>query len=202
MPELLNVSGIGPEKADRYGAAIIAICRGAENHSAAAVKVQPERRSSSAETSTVQADRQSSTAPRPAPIRPQIEARPATTDPLTPDQQLLDQRLRDWRNSEAERLGLPQFFILGTSTLRNIVLAQPQTLAELRGIQGVSLEKIEKFGAGIVATCTRLIPSLHLPKTTFNPRIPSRARPAQERCCCGSDTPYRHRTQSEQTAVA
>ena len=73
---------------------------------------------------------------------------------LTPAQQQLDQRLRDWRTAEAERLGLPQFFVLGTSTLRNIVLARPQSLAELRNIQGVSLEKLEKFGAGIIAACT------------------------------------------------
>jgi len=151
---LLNVSGIGPEKADRYGAAVVALCRGTETHRAVAVQTQPDRKNRNADTRPVQTERQSSPVPRSVPIRPKVQAQPATTDPLTPDQQLLDQRLRDWRNSEAERLGLPQFFVLGTSTLRNIVLAQPQTLAELHGIQGVSLEKIEKFGPGIIAACT------------------------------------------------
>jgi len=82
------------------------------------------------------------------------EAQSTSTESLTPAQQQLDQRLRDWRSTEAERLGLPQFFILGASTLRNIVLAHPQTLAELRLVQGITLDKVEKFGAGILAACT------------------------------------------------
>jgi len=72
---------------------------------------------------------------------------------LTPTQQLLDQRLRDWRTAEAERLGLPQFFVLGTSTLRSIVLAKPQSLAELRSIDGINVEKAERFGASILELC-------------------------------------------------
>ncbi|WP_433985191.1 hypothetical protein RBB78_17175 [Tunturiibacter empetritectus] len=31
------------------------------------------------------------------------------TDSLTPQQQALDERLREWRKSESERLGLPLF---------------------------------------------------------------------------------------------
>lgn len=77
----------------------------------------------------------------------------ATTKPLTPDQQLLDSRLRAWRASEAERLGLPQFFVLGTSTLRNIAMERPRTLTELKMIDGVSLEKAEKFGSSIIEIC-------------------------------------------------
>ena len=69
---------------------------------------------------------------------------------LTPTQQALDSRLRDWRATEAERLNLPQFFVLGTSTLRSIVLQQPRTLADLRSIDGVGPEKSEKFGPAIL----------------------------------------------------
>jgi ATP-dependent DNA helicase RecQ len=72
---------------------------------------------------------------------------------LTPTQQNLDHRLRAWRTTEAERLGLPQFFVLGTSTLRNIAIVQPQTLAELKTIDGLSLEKLERFGPGILEVC-------------------------------------------------
>jgi ATP-dependent DNA helicase RecQ len=83
------------------------------------------------------------------------EARPSPTpaETLTPTQQALDQRLRDWRTAEAERLGLPQFFILGTSALHDIVLARPQTLTELRSIEGISIEKAEKFGPSILELC-------------------------------------------------
>ena len=59
-----------------------------------------------------------------------------------------------WRATEAERLGLPQFFVLGTATLRNIAIERPRTLTELRMIDGVSLEKAEKFGPSILEICS------------------------------------------------
>lgn len=78
----------------------------------------------------------------------------AAAPTLTPDQQALHDRLREWRAAEAERLGLPQFFVLGTSTLRNIAVERPRTLTELKLIDGVSLEKAEKFGPAILELCT------------------------------------------------
>jgi ATP-dependent DNA helicase RecQ len=82
--------------------------------------------------------------------------RPAATDPaaaLTPAQQLLDANLRAWRKSESERIGLPQFFVLGSSTLRSIVLLRPKTVAQLQTISGIGPDKAEKFGPAIVALC-------------------------------------------------
>jgi ATP-dependent DNA helicase RecQ len=96
-----------------------------------------------------------------APISSPAEtfARPSHTTPnpadsLTPDQQSLDQRLRDWRKSESEKLGLPLFFVLASTTLRSIVLARPQTLSQLKAIHGLGLEKAETFGPGILEVCT------------------------------------------------
>ncbi|MBB5338714.1 RecQ family ATP-dependent DNA helicase [Tunturiibacter gelidoferens] len=77
-----------------------------------------------------------------------------TADSLTPEQQALDERLREWRKAESERLGLPLFFVLASTTLRNIVLAHPQNIAQLKSIHGLGLDKIEKFGPGILAVCT------------------------------------------------
>jgi ATP-dependent DNA helicase RecQ len=79
---------------------------------------------------------------------------PDPTDSLTPEQQSLDERLRDWRKAESERLGLPLFFVLASTTLRNIVLARPQTLTQLKAVHGLGLEKVEKFGPGIIQVCT------------------------------------------------
>jgi ATP-dependent DNA helicase RecQ len=76
------------------------------------------------------------------------------TDVLTPRQQALDERLREWRKSESERLGLPLFFVLASTTLRNIVLAHPENLTQLKSVHGLGLDKIEKFGAGILQVCT------------------------------------------------
>jgi ATP-dependent DNA helicase RecQ len=76
------------------------------------------------------------------------------TDDLTPDQHALDQRLREWRKIESEKLNLPLFFVLASNTLRSIVLARPQTLSQLKTIHGLGHEKIEKFGPSIIEVCT------------------------------------------------
>ena len=73
---------------------------------------------------------------------------------LTPEQLLLDAQLRAWRKSEAERIGLPQFFVLGSSALLSIVLQRPRTIAQLQTISGIGPEKAEKFGATIVNICS------------------------------------------------
>ena len=83
--------------------------------------------------------------------------RPPTSEPaeaLTPEQQALDHRLREWRKTESEKLNLPLFFVLASTTLRSIVLARPQNLSQLKTIPGLGHEKIEKFGAGILEICT------------------------------------------------
>jgi ATP-dependent DNA helicase RecQ len=83
-------------------------------------------------------------------------SRPVASDPtagLTAAQQELDQRLRAWRKTESEKIGLPQFFVLGSSTLRSIVLSRPRTLAQLQSIAGIGPDKAAKFGAGILELC-------------------------------------------------
>ena len=173
IAQLTSVPGIGPDKADRYGAALIALCRAANSspapsasiapHTAAALRQDPrrlsrrERRESPdphpADVSSP-AFGTSTTPSQPAPShrnshahQPIIKEPPAT---LTPAQQLLDHRLRTWRTSEAERLNLPNFFVLGAAALRNLVLTQPRTLAELRAIDGIGPEKSEKFGPALL----------------------------------------------------
>jgi ATP-dependent DNA helicase RecQ len=80
-------------------------------------------------------------------------AAPDPTAALTPEQQALDARLRDWRKAESARIGLPQFFVLGSSTLRSIVLIRPRNVAQLQSIAGIGPDKVDKFGASILALC-------------------------------------------------
>ncbi|HZL27315.1 MAG TPA: HRDC domain-containing protein, partial [Acidobacteriaceae bacterium] len=68
-------------------------------------------------------------------------------------QAALDGRLRAWRSEQAARAGLPSFFILADSSLRNIVLARPQSLDDLRAVRGVALDKVDRFGAEVVDLC-------------------------------------------------
>ena len=95
-------------------------------------------------------------APISSPAQTFARPSPPTPNPahsLTPDQQALDPRLRDWRKSESEKLGLPLFFVLASTTLRSIVLARPQTLSQLKAVHGLGHEKAEKFGPGILEAC-------------------------------------------------
>jgi ATP-dependent DNA helicase RecQ len=153
--DLLNVSGIGPEKSDRYGAAVIAICRGEE--APAALELPPQKEVSFRAKPRMGAVEQTQHLARtstPATREPQLRMQTTQQPTLTPDQQALDTRLRAWRATEAERLNLPQFFVLGTAALRNIAMERPRTLTELKMIDGISLEKAEKFGPSIVEICS------------------------------------------------
>jgi ATP-dependent DNA helicase RecQ len=179
IAELQTVSGIGPEKAARYGAEIIALCRSDAPLSPPPV---PEASSSSrpkpsqplraapgpavpvasrypkASALGLSASKKNgASAPGVSSKSPETFNRPPAPEPadtLTPEQQALDQRLREWRKAESERLNLPLFFVLASTTLRSIVLARPQTLSELKTIHGLGHEKIEKFGPGILEICT------------------------------------------------
>jgi len=191
MSQLRDVSGIGPDKAERYGASIIDLCRReaapldtptrvekssfrAKRHSreveepphfvrratnAAVIETSRPDFGKSAEVFDLSISDHSEPVStkskrtqtdhvirKPTPVTPQAV-------PLTPAQQDLDQRLRHWRSSEAEKLGMPQFYVLGSSTLQNIVLTHPRTLAQLKAIDGISHEKLEKFGASIIEAC-------------------------------------------------
>ncbi|MCU1320306.1 MAG: ATP-dependent helicase, RecQ family, partial [Edaphobacter sp.] len=159
IPNLLNVSGIGPEKADRYGAAICALCDSRPTPgeygeiSTASVRPTPMKPKSSTKPSSVPMQTKDSAAEGTETFHRQRAASSDPAEALTPDQQKLDQRLRDWRKAESERLGLPQFFVLASSTLRSIVLTRPQTLTQLKAIQGIAIEKVEKFGPAILEVC-------------------------------------------------
>jgi ATP-dependent DNA helicase RecQ len=157
LPALLQISGIGPEKADRYGAAITAICRNQPEppqprvpHPSPRDEWGPSPSKPSIPPTLFQTPEPQS----PQPKATTLNQSPLPDTPLTPDQQLLDTRLRNWRKSESERLGLPQFFVLSSSTLRSIVLLRPRTLAHLQTIPGIGPDKAAKFGPNILELCT------------------------------------------------
>jgi ATP-dependent DNA helicase RecQ len=169
IPELLTVSGIGPDKADRFGAEIIALCRAASSNESAP-QPPPKNSSFRPERSEVEEPPHSfSSAASPErtgvddrevrqPSIPFHRTRPIASDPtadLTADQQLLDLHLRAWRKAESERIGLPQFFVLGSSALRSIVLLRPKTITQLQTIAGIGPDKSEKFGASIITICNQ-----------------------------------------------
>jgi ATP-dependent DNA helicase RecQ len=180
LAQLLQVPGIGPDKAERFGPALIALCTNAEvpgEYGAPAAKPKtakptptpsPAAKPLFSPTHKAQVPHPSQphrdgweanpqpALPQPSPASP-IKPRPeALGEVFTPDQLALEQRLRDWRKSESERMGLPQFFVLGTSALRSIVLTRPKTIAQLQSIHGIGPEKADKYGASILQACNQL----------------------------------------------
>ena len=170
MSSLLQVSGIGTEKAERYGAAVIALMTGTV---VPGVFGEPVAISASAERAPKRAIVPSPAVPRAAVLRTAAPraAKPVQTvsgpaikrergasveESLTDEQQSLDLRLREWRKNESEKLGLPQFFVLGSSALRSIVLEHPRTLKQLGSIAGIGADKLDKYGAGILSVCSNL----------------------------------------------
>jgi ATP-dependent DNA helicase RecQ len=160
VADLLRVAGMGEAKADQIGEAILAICRepsmrvspGPElvRTSAPAILAARERRveadvasrSIARTTSAVSAVQQSK--------RPSV---PSVLVELSQAQIALEEKLKLWRREEARNAGLPSFFIFSDAALRNIVLAEPVSIAELRAVRGVAPEKLEKFGTTVLEMC-------------------------------------------------
>jgi ATP-dependent DNA helicase RecQ len=88
-----------------------------------------------------------------APLRKPKQSAPTLPAELSPTQATLDARLRTWRKEQAHAIGLPSFFIFSDSVLRDIVLAAPASLAELRSIRGLGPDKLERFGAAVLELC-------------------------------------------------
>jgi ATP-dependent DNA helicase RecQ len=185
LSSLHAVSGMGPTKVDRYGADLIAICRGdaprpttpkPTNPTPTVLGPKPAALSREpvilSEAEQSRRTPNSSTSPKLSePMQPPISTSPHPTTsavhpnkrpaPLPPAPELssaqleLEARLKEWRREEAKQAGLPSFFIFSDTVLRNITLAAPTSLDDLRNVRGTSPEKLTRFGATIIDLCTR-----------------------------------------------
>ena len=170
LTALRAVPGLAPTKVDRYGADLIAICRGNLIPPASPSKSQPPQPSPRPQPTQPQqtplssrpnAERSEAAAERPA-VSPQHTSavhpnkRPTPPPPapeLTPTQLALESRLKDWRREAAKAAGLPSFFIFSDTVLRNITLAAPTSLETLSNVRGVAPEKLDTFGPTILTLC-------------------------------------------------
>ncbi len=83
-------------------------------------------------------------------------AKPASPAQLTPESEALAARIREWRASEAKRLGLPAYMILHDKAVKALAEARPQTPNQLLEIDGIGPAKAEKFGDAILELCVCL----------------------------------------------
>ncbi|MFC6644102.1 RecQ family ATP-dependent DNA helicase [Granulicella cerasi] len=164
LADLLNIHGMGQAKIDRFGAGILAAIRGEHAEAPASKAARPSKPLPSKPVVVTRAE---PAAPRPtnapqartfptakpvATVRQEIRnsLTPKVAD-LTPEQKKLETSLREWRMERAREAGLPTFFIVSDTALRSIVEAKPSSMDELRSLHGIDREKIERFGADIVA---------------------------------------------------
>jgi len=86
-------------------------------------------------------------APRPGAGRPEDNPELALDEALRP----LYRTLRQWRNDEAKKAGIPSYAILRNAQLAEICRRLPRSLAALREIEGVGEATCAKFGVAILA---------------------------------------------------
>ncbi len=77
--------------------------------------------------------------------------------PATPEEQALAQsieaKLRDWRATEAKRLGVPACVVLYDRALAAVAQARPTNPQQLSQIAGIGPAKVERFGEAILTLC-------------------------------------------------
>ena len=158
LSAMAAVAGVGPDKLERYGAEVLAVVRADHTPlapSPAHTSAEPDVRRPSPPTlpSPKGVETRSETIPQIA-----AQAATATAPPkaaaMTAEQQAVEDRLREWRRLESERIGMPQFFVLGSATLRDLAQAQPRSIRELQSIGGLTQEKIDRFGPEILRLCS------------------------------------------------
>lgn len=123
---LLAVHGIGPTKADRHGAGILAVL---------AAHDRPEATDSPADD---------------PPSKDQ--AAPTTKAPPAPsgDSPLHD-RLRAWRTERARAADVPPYRVFNNATLDALVEARPTDVDGLLAVPGIGPRKVEDFGDELLA---------------------------------------------------
>ena len=72
---------------------------------------------------------------------------------LSPEDEALAGRLRQWRTDEAKRLRVPPYVVLHDRTLTRIAAVRPVNPNQLLAIDGMGPTKVEKFGAAILELC-------------------------------------------------
>ncbi len=158
LGELERVKGMGPQKVEQFGAAIVGLVRGgavpdsavgigvaAAVSAAAKVKVKEESRRA-----------------RETPVGERVEVprraapvvvRPMAAEELTAEQLRLEAEIREWRRGEAAAAGLPSFFVLSDTVVRSLAVARPGSLPELRAVPSLAAEKVDRFGAALLGLC-------------------------------------------------
>jgi len=72
---------------------------------------------------------------------------------LTPQDEALAARIKQWRAEEAKRLRVPAYVVLHDRTLTALAQARPRNPRQLLEIDGMGPAKVERFGEAILGLC-------------------------------------------------
>lgn len=160
--ELEAIRGIGQEKSNRYAADLLAICRGlapgpsqersGAKSSASAARNAPDPSSRNVASATELKPTLPLRTPPQAPPRDSARL-PAQNAPLSPVERLREEKLRDWRARQATSAGLPSFFVLSDTALRQLAVLGPRSLEDLMALGGFGQDKVDRYGAAILELC-------------------------------------------------
>ena len=90
--------------------------------------------------------------PERAPKAPRSRKAAEPAASLPADAAALFERLRSWRAATAKEQGVPAYVIFHDSTLREIAVAVPSSLAELGKITGIGETKLARYGQQLLDT--------------------------------------------------
>jgi ATP-dependent DNA helicase RecQ len=74
---------------------------------------------------------------------------------VSPEEAALRDYLREWRRTAAKERGVPAFVVLHDTTLEEICLRKPTSIADLRQITGIGERKAEMFGQELLGVLSR-----------------------------------------------
>jgi DNA helicase II / ATP-dependent DNA helicase PcrA len=75
-----------------------------------------------------------------------VGGQPSADDPLF-------QRLREWRLQTAREQSVPAYVVFSDATLQAIAATRPGTRAELAGVPGVGVVKLDRYGPAVLELC-------------------------------------------------
>ncbi|MBM4292741.1 MAG: hypothetical protein FJ138_16105 [Deltaproteobacteria bacterium] len=90
-------------------------------------------------------------APAPEGRRAREQRLDAALAALRDDERHAFERLREWRNEEGARLGIPPFEICSNVALVECVARRPSTLTALRAVEGIGPRRAKRFGEALLA---------------------------------------------------
>jgi superfamily II DNA helicase RecQ len=72
---------------------------------------------------------------------------------LTPEEEHLLFRLKQWREGVAQRQNIPSYMVFHVSHLKTIVKVKPRSLEDFQKVKGLSRRKINKYAKDILRIC-------------------------------------------------